>query len=87
MIVKLLTALKEASEARPSLHLSKCQIVGNLMQRLKYHFFAQNIVLFTFGEGTTEYVLLIRSGNSSLILEINNVPIPEPVPPPSEWHN
>ena len=42
MIVKLLTerhleflSLKEAAEAGPSLHLSKCQIVGNLMQRLK----------------------------------------------------
>ena len=41
MIVKLLTehhleflSLKEAAEARPSLHLSKCQIVGNLMSRL-----------------------------------------------------
>ena len=41
MIVKLLTehhleflSLKGASEARPSLHLSKCQIVGNLNQRL-----------------------------------------------------
>ena len=41
MIVKLLTehhleflSLKEAAEARPSLHLSKCQIVGNLMPRL-----------------------------------------------------
>ena len=38
MIVKLLTehhlefiSLKEAAEARPSLHLSKCHIVGNLM--------------------------------------------------------
>ena len=38
MIVKLLTEhqfrvskLKEAAEARPSLHLSKCHIVGNLM--------------------------------------------------------
>ena len=37
MIVKLLTEhhLKEAAEARPSLHLSKCQIVGNLMRWLK----------------------------------------------------
>ena len=26
---------KEAAEARPSLHLSKCQIVGNLMPKLK----------------------------------------------------
>ena len=41
MIVKLLTeyhlvflSLKKAAEARPSLHLSKCQIVGNLMPRL-----------------------------------------------------
>ena len=33
MIVKLLT--DEAAEARPSLHLSKYQIVGNLMPRLK----------------------------------------------------
>ena len=41
MIVKLLTehhleflSLKEAAEARPSLPLSKCQIVGNLILRL-----------------------------------------------------
>ena len=41
MIVKLLTehhleflSLKKATEARPSLHLSKCQIVGNLVPRL-----------------------------------------------------
>ena len=41
MSVKLLTehnleflSLKEAAEARPSLHLSKCLIVGNLVQRL-----------------------------------------------------
>ena len=46
MIVKLLTehhleflSLKEASEALPSLHLSKCQIVGNLMSRLLYFLF------------------------------------------------
>ena len=41
MIVKLLTehhleflSLKEDTEARPSLHLSKCHIVGNLMHWL-----------------------------------------------------
>ena len=41
MTVKLLTdphlrflSLKEAAQARMSLHLSKCQIVGNLMLRL-----------------------------------------------------
>ena len=40
MRVKLLTehlrsflVLKEAAQARPSLHLSKCQTVGNLMPR------------------------------------------------------
>ena len=43
MIVKLLTehnlellSLKKAAEARPSLHLSKRQIVGNLMPRLNF---------------------------------------------------
>ena len=41
MIVKLLTehhleflSLKEAAEACPSPHMSKCHIVGNLMRRL-----------------------------------------------------
>ena len=41
MSVKLLTehpleflSLKGGAEARPSLHLSKCQIVGNLMPQL-----------------------------------------------------
>ena len=41
MIFKLLTehhleflSLKEAAEARPSLHMSKCHIVGNHMSRL-----------------------------------------------------
>lgn len=40
--------------------------------------------LITFGDGTTEYVFIILSGYSSLILEISNVPIPDPVPPPNE---
>ena len=31
-------ALKEAAEARLSLHLSKCYIVGNLMHWLKWYF-------------------------------------------------
>ena len=45
MIVKLLTehhleflSLKEEAQTRLSLHLSKCQIVGNLMPRLNYTF-------------------------------------------------
>ena len=41
-------------------------------------------VCLTFGEGTTEYVFMILSGYSSLILEIRRVPIPDPVPPPRE---
>lgn len=39
----------------------------------------------TLGEGKTENVSIMRSGYSSLILEIRRVPIPEPVPPPKEW--
>jgi len=39
----------------------------------------------TLGEGMTEKVHIIRSGYSSLIFEINSVPIPAPVPPPREW--
>lgn len=39
----------------------------------------------TFGEGKTENVSIILSGYSSLTLEINKVPIPDPVPPPKEW--
>jgi len=39
----------------------------------------------TFGDGNTEKVSIILSGYSSLILEIRRVPIPDPVPPPSEW--
>ena len=37
------------------------------------------------GDGTTEYVHIMRSGYSSRILEMRRVPIPAPVPPPSEW--
>jgi hypothetical protein len=38
----------------------------------------------TLGLGTTENVHIILSGYSSLILEMRSVPIPAPVPPPSE---
>lgn len=44
----------------------------------------QNSEPHTLGDGTTEKELIIRSGYSSRIFEISNVPIPEPVPPPSE---
>ena len=38
----------------------------------------------TLGDGTTEKVFMILSGYSSRILLMRRVPIPEPVPPPSE---
>merc|ERR1719424_2427376 len=38
----------------------------------------------TFGDGTIEKVIITRSGYSSRIFEINKVPMPAPVPPPSE---
>merc|ERR1719262_1516129 len=41
----------------------------------------------TFGEGITENVSIMRSGYSSRTLEMRRVPMPEPVPPPREWHN
>ena len=36
------------------------------------------------GDGTTENVSIMRSGYSSRILLISSVPMPLPVPPPSE---
>ncbi|CAA6655077.1 unnamed protein product [Spirodela intermedia] len=36
----------------------------------------------TLGDGKTEKVSIIRSGYSSLIFDISNVPMPDPVPPP-----
>ena len=38
----------------------------------------------TFGDGITLKVAIMRSGYSSRILEMRSVPIPAPVPPPSE---
>lgn len=38
----------------------------------------------TFGEGTTLNEFMILSGYSSRILDMSNVPMPDPVPPPSE---
>lgn len=41
----------------------------------------------TLGDGTTENVVIMRSGYSSRMREIRSVPIPLPVPPPSECVN
>jgi len=38
----------------------------------------------TFGDGKTEKVQITYYGYSSLIFPIKSVPIPDPVPPPSE---
>lgn len=46
---------------------------------LKVVLYGSTTVSDTFGEGTTEYVVIIRSGYSSRILLISNVPIPEPI--------
>ncbi|CAH3032178.1 unnamed protein product [Pocillopora meandrina] len=47
-------------------------------------FIRSTTVSDTFGDGTTLNVFMILSGYSSLIFEIRRVPMPEPVPPPSE---
>merc|ERR1719158_1837199 len=41
----------------------------------------------TLGDGITLNVSMTRSGYSSRTFEIRSVPIPAPVPPPSEWTN
>merc|ERR1719158_2208177 len=46
--------------------------------------YGSTTVSLTFGDGTTENVNMTRSGYSSRILLISNVPMPAPVPPPSE---
>merc|ERR1712093_350574 len=46
--------------------------------------YGSTTVSLTFGEGTMENVSITRSGYSSRILLIKRVPIPAPVPPPSE---
>lgn len=55
-----------------------------LKNYIQNHEANNNKCLYTFGEGTTEKVVIMRSGYSSRIFDISNVPIPEPVPPPSE---
>lgn len=53
----------------------------------KVALYGSTTVSETFGDGTIENVAKIRSGYSSLNFVNNKVPIPEPVPPPNEWHN
>ena len=75
--------------------LEKCMYFNKFLRQVilpSTLIFPNKIILYnnkkiTFGEGTTEKVFMILSGYSSRILLINKVPIPEPVPPPKEWHN
>jgi hypothetical protein len=54
---------------------NKWKLIGEITKKLQ---------ILTFGDGTTENVSIILSGYSSRILEMRSVPIPDPVPPPSE---
>ena len=42
------------------------------------------LYILAFGEGTTEKVHMILSGYSSRILDMSNVPMPDPEPPPKD---
>merc|ERR1719378_142202 len=68
-----LSRAKEKSEFSTSWCTESVQLYGS------------TTVSLTFGEGTMEYVAMTRSGYSSRILLMRRVPIPAPVPPPSEW--
>merc|ERR1712178_502574 len=48
--------------------------------------YGSTTVSLTLGEGITEKVSITRSGYSSRTFEIKSVPMPDPVPPPKEWH-
>merc|ERR1719378_901547 len=67
-----LSRAKEKSEFSTSWCTESVQLYGS------------TTVSLTFGEGTMEYVAMMRSGYSSRILLIRRVPIPAPVPPPRE---
>ena len=69
MIVKLLTehhfeflSLKEAAQARLILHLSKCQIVGNLITRL----FMQQLYKLTGASSSSFSSVVLMCSNPSL---------------------
>merc|ERR1711972_1210870 len=49
--------------------------------------YGSTTVSLTLGEGMTLNVSIMRSGYSSRTLEMSSVPMPEPVPPPSEWQS
>src|SRR3569833_4482776 len=80
-----LSVLKQMSyKASLSMHIDSSEFSTS--------WWTDNVVLYgsttvsdTFGDGMTEKVIMMRSGYSSRSMEMSNVPIPEPVPPPSEW--
>ena len=79
-LVRVLDKLVDGERSIVRLHNHKLQKSLKVLERQ-----TSTTVSETAGLGTTEYVHIIRSGYSSLILDIKRVPIPAPVPPPSEW--
>ena len=78
-LVRVLYKLVNGKRGIIRLHIRKFQGDVKSLERL-----TSTTVSETAGLGTTEYVHIIRSGYSSLIFDIKSVPIPAPVPPPSE---
>ena len=60
-------------------------VITDRLDEMGAYILTSTTVSDTFGDGTTEYVHIILSGNSSRMFEMSSVPIPAPVPPPSEW--
>merc|ERR1719265_354140 len=58
-------------------------VFDKLVKR-QHALYGSTTVSDTLGDGITENVSMMRSGYSSRTLEINRVPMPEPVPPPNE---
>src|SRR5271155_3353766 len=66
--------------------------IQNVSSKFSTNWWTERVAIYgsttvpdTLGDGATEKVAIMRSGNSSWIFAINNVPIPAPVPPPREW--
>ena len=55
--------------------------------KLRTALYGSSTVSETLGDGMMENVSMMRLEYSSRIFEVENVPIPEPVPPPRKWHN
>ena len=63
-------SLKEAAQARLSLRLSKCHIVGNLMSRLNYNILIKDVNSLCQRSPTNEIHKVISSANYNLYFSI-----------------